>query len=91
MDVGRLEVAGGPLKFSAPLADSSNRSDDSSPWNQKSVAAIRSTACTHGSGYTPIATTPMAQMVMAALSTPGTGNGPGRVGASMYILRATSR
>lgn len=42
-------------------------------------------ACTQGSGYTPIAMTPTMQTVMAATSTPGTGSGSRRVGASMLI------
>jgi hypothetical protein len=62
------------------------------PYRQEnSVEATRCAHVTHGAGYTPIPTTPTTQARMATPSRRGTGTGSLRGGASMYILRATSR
>ena len=42
-------------------------------------------------GYTPRATTPSTQSTSERASAGATGTRPVRVGASMYMLRATSR
>src|SRR5215510_11453388 len=61
------------------------------PCQVNSVAATRWANATQGAGYTPTPTTPRAQIAIAAPSRPGMRTGSGRVGASMYIRRATTR
>src|SRR5262249_7198096 len=58
---------------------------------QNSCFAALSAACTQGSGYTPITTTPAAQNRIAANSGTLSGTRPGASGASMYIRLASTR